>query len=104
MFNLINFEHVSRLSIEIEPDQHRQIKMLAASEGVSIKDLILGRTIGAPKKVTPAITELKMDVDEAEYLFSSAVNFKRLRGAVRSPEDENTVFESTEELRNVLGI
>ena len=32
-----------RLSIEISPEQHQQIKMMAALQGKSIKDLVLGR-------------------------------------------------------------
>lgn len=98
---MFNFEHVSRLSIEIESEQHRRIKMLAASEGVSIKDLILGRTIGIS---VAEQTKHGIAVDETKYLFSSAVNFKRLRGAVTAPENENIVFESMGELRNALGI
>jgi len=34
---------MSRLSIEISPEQHKKIKALAALQGKSIKDLILDR-------------------------------------------------------------
>jgi len=36
---------MSRLSIEIEPEQHRQIKTLATFEGLSIKEFILRKTL-----------------------------------------------------------
>ncbi|MFD2258031.1 hypothetical protein ACFSSA_15225 [Luteolibacter algae] len=101
MFNLFVFEHVSRLSIEIDNQQHRAIKMLAASEGMSIKELILQRTIG---RAAQTESSAKVMEDETEFLFSSAVNFKRLRGAVTAPDEENIVFESLKDLEDALGI
>jgi hypothetical protein len=95
---------VSRLSIEIDSQQHREIKMLAASEGLSIKDLILLRTIGASKPVRNAVSLQKVTEDETKFLFSSTVNYKRLRGAANSPEWQNVRFKTLEELADELGI
>lgn len=36
----------SRISIDVTPEQHRQLKALAAVKGQSIKDYVLDRTIG----------------------------------------------------------
>ncbi len=108
MFKMFNFEHVSRLSIEIDNQQHREIKALAASEGMSIKDLILLKTIGKEKETKevrkPQSERLVRAEDETEFLFRSAVNFKRLRGAVTAPDHENMCFNNLEELADALGI
>ncbi|MEP2775043.1 MAG: hypothetical protein ABJQ29_13375 [Luteolibacter sp.] len=101
MFNLL---HVSRLSIEIDNQQHREIKMLAASEGLSIKDLILLRTIGSAAPAQNALSPVHAPEDETEFLFSSTVNFKRLRGAVTSPDWQNVRFKTLEGLAHELGI
>ena len=45
-----------RLSIEISPEQHQQIKMMAALQGKSIKELVLGRIFDV--KEDPAWEEL----------------------------------------------
>jgi len=41
---------MTRLTIEIEPEQHRQIKSLATLAGVSMKDYILEKILGSPLK------------------------------------------------------
>lgn len=43
MFKVCYFCCMSRLSIEITPEQHQKIKALAALQGKSIKDFILGK-------------------------------------------------------------
>lgn len=78
--------------------------MLAASEGLSIKDLILLRTIGSAKPIQGAVLERKVTEDETKFLLSSTVNYKRLRGAVTSPDWQNVRFKTLEELANELGI
>lgn len=95
---------MSRLSIEIDSQQHREIKMLAASEGLSIKDLILLRTIGSAKPAESSVSPQIITEDETKFLFSSTVNYKRLRGAVASPEWQNVRFKTLEDLENELGI
>lgn len=78
--------------------------MLAASEGLSIKDLILSRTIGSAKPSKTADLPISTHEDETEFLFRSTVNYKRLRGAVNSPDWQNVRFETLEGLANELGI
>ncbi|MDP4899177.1 MAG: hypothetical protein NWR03_15510 [Akkermansiaceae bacterium] len=92
------------MSIEIDNQQHREIKMLAASEGLSIKDLILVRTIGSASPAQNKLSPANAPEDETEFLFSSTVNYKRLRGAATSPDWQNVRFKTLEELANELGI
>jgi len=40
-----NFEGMNRLTIEIEPEQNRQIKTLATFAGMTIKEFILSKTL-----------------------------------------------------------
>jgi len=77
---------MSRLSIEIDPAQHRQIKTLATFAGLSMKEYILSRALPAQ---APAI----VGKDSA-----------RLRKAISTPSSDHVVFESLEELKNALGI
>jgi uncharacterized protein (DUF1778 family) len=85
---------MSRLSIEIDPDQHRQIKTLATFAGMSLKDYILARTLPAKS----------VEADSTEKLLSSPKNAKRLRASVNTPASEHVVFESLTDLKNALGI
>jgi uncharacterized protein (DUF1778 family) len=72
---------MSRLTIEIEPEQHRQIKTLATFAGMSIKEFILSKTLpGSP------------------------ANAARLREAIQTPASEHRVFESLKDLEDALGI
>ena len=86
---------MSRLSIEIEPEQHRQIKTLATFEGLSIKEFIL-------RKALPVRSFVEKGATEA--LLSSPANAKRLKEALNTPASEHIVFESLEDLENALGI
>ncbi len=85
---------MSRLSIEIAPEQHRQIKTLATFAGMSIKEYILSKTLA----------EEGESQDATEHLLSSPKNAKRLMEAINTPASEHRVFESLEDLRDALGI
>jgi uncharacterized protein (DUF1778 family) len=87
---------VNRLTIEIDPEQHRQIKTLATFSGMTIKDFILSKTLGTKQHKTPT--------DFTNRLMGSAKNAARLRKAMASPESEHRVFESVEDLKDALGI
>ncbi len=86
---------MSRLSIEIDSEQHRQIKTLATFEGLSIKEFILRKTLHAGSKG---------EVDATTHLLSSPKNAKRLRGSLATPSAEHVVFESLEDLEDALGV
>lgn len=85
---------MSRLSIEIDQEQHRQIKTLATFAGLSIKEYILQKTLPSGGKA----------LDATDHLLSSPQNAQRLRDALNSPSSENLVFESLKDLENALGI
>jgi Antitoxin ParD len=89
---------MSRLTIEIDPNQHRQIKTLATFAGMTLKDFILAKTLSssAESKVVPSDTTAK--------LLGSPENAKRLREAITSPTPEHLIFESIEDVQNALGI
>lgn len=85
---------MSRLSIEIDPEQHRQIKTLATFAGLSIKDYILQKTLPSKAK----------ELDTTEHLLSSPANAKRLRDALVTPRTDYLAFESMKDLEDALGI
>ena len=84
---------MSRLSIEIDAEQHRQIKTLATFEGMSMKNFILSKTL-----------PVKVEEDTTEKLLSDPENKKRLLDAINTPTKEYLVFEGIEELKDALGI
>jgi hypothetical protein len=89
---------MNRLTIEIEPDQHRQIKTLATFAGMTIKEFILSKTL-TPSQAQPPNAE-----DTTSRLLGSAKNAKRLREAIASETPKNLVFETSEDLKRALGI
>ena len=86
---------MSRLTIEIEPEQHRQIKTLATFAGMTIKDFILAKTL---------VRESSEGEDTTARLLGSPKNAERLREAIATPAPQYRVFESMEDLKNALGI
>ena len=93
--NLIKVDAMSRLTIEIDPEQHRKIKTLATFAGMSLKDFILARTLML-QNTAPS--------DTTEELMASPKNADRLRQALSSPASSHRVFDSLEDLQNALGI
>lgn len=85
---------MNRLTIEIEPEQHRQIKTLATFEGMTIKEFILSRTLLQKTK----------KLDTTEKLLSHPKNKARLLEAIQAPRKDYLAFETIEELKDALGI
>ena len=84
----------SRISIDVTPEQHRQLKALAAVKGQSIKDYVLDRTIGRGDEAK-AMKELEKLLD-ARIQESVRVNFvKKLFGGVevRGGTERHVVFD-----------
>jgi uncharacterized protein (DUF1778 family) len=90
-----NFTGMSRLTIEIAPEQHRQIKTLATFAGMTIKDFILAKTLAVQSDAAG---------DTTDRLLGSPENAARLLEAISTPTPPHLVFKSTEELRHALGI
>ncbi len=86
---------MSRLTIEIDPEQHRQIKTLATFAGMTIKDFILSKTL-APQR--------EEQDDATDRLLGTPRNAARLREALATPASEHRLFESMEDLKDALGI
>ena len=93
-----NFLGMNRLTIEIEPEQHRQIKTLASFAGMTIKEYILSKTL------TPSSAAQQEPADTTARLLGSPKNAKRLREAISSKTPEHLVFETMEDLKRALGI
>ena len=89
---------MNRLTIEIEPEQHRQIKTLATFAGMTIKEFILSKTI------TPSSVQPQQPADTTTRLLDSPKNAKRLREAISSKTKNHLIFETTEDLKRALGI
>ena len=94
MFNRGIMAAMSRLSIEIDKEQHRQIKSLATFAGMSIKDFILQKSLPQERQVPDATTAL----------LSSPGNARRLRQALKTPRSQHLAFESLKDLKDALGI
>ncbi len=86
---------MNRLTIEIAPEQHRQIKTLATFAGMTIKDFILTKTLA------PQNERLQ---DTTSHLLGSAKNAARLRQAIATPPVEHLIFNSEADLKHALGI
>ncbi|MDB6133246.1 MAG: hypothetical protein JWM59_1489 [Verrucomicrobiales bacterium] len=89
---------MTRLTIEIEAEQHRQIKTLATFAGMTIKEFILSKTL-APSDNRSLRTQ-----DTTARLLGSPKNAKRLREAIAAKTPEHLVFETAEDLKRALGI
>jgi len=76
-----------RLSIEIDAEQHRQIKALATFSGLTIKDYVL-------KRILPSKSDKQ---DTTEYLLSTPANAQRLLDAINAPLSECLVFDTLED-------
>jgi len=85
---------MSRLSIEIDAEQHRQIKTLATFEGMSMKDYILSKLLSVKKE----------EQDTTKKLLSDPTNKARLMEALGTPAGDYVGFESIEELKDALKI
>ncbi len=77
---------MNRLTIEIEPEQHRQIKTLATFAGMTIKEFVLARTLNI------SLPNQRISGDTTERLLASPTNAKRLRDAISSPTPEHLAF------------
>lgn len=64
---------MSRISIDVTPEQHQRLKALAALCGKSIKEFVLDRTLGDP--------DTTADLAELEALLDRRIEDARARGA-----------------------
>ncbi len=55
---------MSRLSIDLTPEQHQKIKAVAALQGKSIKEYVLAQILPTSSDENMALSELEMLLDE----------------------------------------
>lgn len=55
---------MSRLSIDLTPEQHQKIKAVAALQGKSIKEYVLAQILPTSSDEDMALNELEMLLDE----------------------------------------
>ena len=85
---------MSRLTIEIDAEQHRQIKTLATFEGMSMKSYILSKLLPSRQP----------EQDTTDKILSSPANKADLIKALETPSKDYKSFESIEELKDALKI
>ena len=79
---------MSRLSIEISPEEHQRIKMMAILQKKTIKNYILDRTLGTPN-----------DDEEQAVVELAAVLDERIRDAEKNGVSPHTIDEIFEQAR-----
>jgi len=87
-----------RLTLDITESEHRQLKMLAALHGVSMKEFVLETVLPEEKRT------VKTRSGETEYLLRSSANKKRLLKATRRNRKYNKKLSSLKELKNAFRI
>ena len=78
---------MSRISIDVTPEEHKKLKAIAALKGKSIKEYVIERTLGGRENQSEdaALRELESILDE------------RIREAERGSVSHRTVEEIFEE-------
>ena len=75
---------MSRISIDVTPEEHQKLKALAALQGRSMKDYIIARTLGAEgdKSQETCLAELESLLDERIRRAENGAISKRTVGAI----------------------
>ena len=50
---------MSRISIDVTPQEHQKLKAMAALQGKTIKEFVLSSTLGTPSKETKDLAEFE---------------------------------------------
>ncbi len=88
--------------LEVTPAQRRQVKILAACSGMSVKDFILSRVF-SPEEKSAARKGKPSVKSETGYLLASKAMEKRIMSALREPPNKRRAFKSVKDLKNALG-
>ena len=85
-----------RLTLDLDTEEHRQIKTLAAFHGQTIKAFILSKLgLGSTHA---------SGTDETTYLFSTAANAEHLDKGLNGKPENRLKFDSIEDVKRALGI
>ncbi len=86
---------MSRISIDVTPEQHRRLKALAALRGMTIKELVLESTLGA--QVDQDLAELEALLDRRiEEARTQGVSTRTVADVFRQARDEAERDEDAE--------
>lgn len=77
---------MSRLTIEVTPEQHQRIKVMAAMQGQSIKDYVITRVLSDEQAAETAAWE------QLKVLLAERIDDVRMRGT--SPKTVQEITES----------
>ena len=86
-----------RLTLDLDAEEHRQIKTLAAFHGQSTKAFILSK-LGLGSAAPASGT------DETTYLFSTSANADHLKKVLNGKPENRLKFDSIEDVKRALGI
>ena len=86
---------MSRISIDVTPEEHQRLKALAALQGKSIKEFVLASTLGAQSGSAAA-----KDLAELEALLDQRLGEARAKGA--STKTVTDVFQKARKRANRL--
>ena len=79
---------MSRISIEVTPDEHQKLKAMAALQGKSIKSYVIERTLGAAGG-----TEEEMALEALESLLDARI--RRAKSGAISRRTVGAIFKDT---------
>ena len=89
---------MAQLTLELSPEEQRELESRAALQGMSLRDFILSKALDEPGS-EPAAEE-----DATARILANPVMSRRLAEAMdRKPEDRRT-FDSTGDVKRALGI
>jgi len=82
---------MSRISIDVTPEQHKKLKALAALQGKSIKEFVIASTLGAQRdmSVDQNLAELEALLDERIQSAGSGVVSTRTVGEIFAKADRD---------------
>jgi uncharacterized protein (DUF1778 family) len=104
MCGLCKMYGMERLVLEITPQQRRQIKTLAAFNGMTMKDYILGKTLPASKTPRSVKRHAQATEDDTKHLLSSPRMAARLTKAMKGTSAKRVSFDNLKEVKHALGI
>lgn len=67
---------MSRISIDVTPQEHQRLKAMAALQGKSIKEFVLASTLGAPNGTT-----VEQDLADLEGILDQRLKEAEKKGA-----------------------
>jgi len=82
---------MSRISIDVTPQEHQRLKAMAALQGKSIKDFVLARTLG--------VLEENEDLAKLEALLNARIHDAQTKG--NSKRTVGEIFQQARDQANL---